>query len=36
MIQNSEVSRYNLVLQNSPSWDVNPISMVCNDDHGPT
>jgi hypothetical protein len=34
MVEYPEVAGYNLVLQNGSGWDVYPVTMVSNDDHG--
>lgn len=33
MVQDAHIARYNLVLQNGSSWDIDTIAMVGNDDH---
>ena len=33
MIQDPQVSRHYFIFQNSSSWNVNPVSMISDDDH---
>ena len=35
MIQNPQVARHYLVLENSPGWNVDTVAVVGDDDHGP-
>ena len=35
MVQNSKISRHDLVLQDGPSWDVDPVPVVGDDDDSP-
>ena len=33
VIENPEISRDDLVLEDCPGWNVDPVAMVCYDDH---
>ena len=35
MVQNSQISRHDLVLQDGAGWDIDPVPMVGDDDDGP-
>ena len=35
MVQNSQISRHDLVLQDGSSWDVDPVPVVGDDDDSP-